>query len=312
MRIHRDVTQLIGNTPLVLLASFSRHARIVGKLEYLNPGGSSKDRVAKMIWERARENGIGEGDLVLEKCGGNTAISLSWVTARSRCRLEVVVPDHTGAVPIEMCEYLGAKVIDVPAPEVKGSWEALAAMHPEAHRPDQFSSSANVDAHRTATGPEIWHDTDGEVDAVIAGVGTGGTLAGISRFIKPRKPQCQMLGVEPRESPTFSKRTPAAHGIPGIGLPTRPVLLEDADVDEIMLVSSEDAARMTRELARREGVLGGLSSGAVLQAAVEYAARPVNRNKLIVIILSDGLGRYMHATQPLSRGISRPELSRAE
>jgi cysteine synthase A len=303
MRIHQDITELIGNTPLLLLKSFSEHARLVGKLEYLNPSGSSKDRVANAVLQQARKNGLKEGDLVLEKCGGNTAVGLSWLAACSRYRLELVVPDQIGDLPIQLCEYLGARVVDVPGREVTTRWQELAAAQPEAHRPDQFSSEANVDAHRTTTGPEIWRDTDGEVDAVIAGIGTGGTLAGIARFIKPRKPRCDVVGVEPSESPVFSGRTDGPHDISGIGLPTRPVLLEDGEVDEVMLVSSDEAARMTRELACREGVLAGMSSGAVLHAAVEYAARPLNRNKLVVAMLCDGLGRYMTARERSSGGI---------
>ena len=294
MRIHTSLTELVGNTPLLALGSFSSHARIVGKLEYLNPGGSGKDRVAKALLEHAtRKGGLAPGETILEKCGGNTAVSLSWMAACAGYQLDLVLPDDVAAFPARLCRYLGAHVHATPPPQVPARWRELQTTLGDVHVPDQFASPVNVAAHQRSTGPEIWRDTDGQVDAVIAGIGTGGTLAGISRCLKPRKPECRIVGVEPRDAPVFSERRHRPHGIPGIGIPTRPVLLDDSDVDEVLLVGAADAARTTRELARREGVLAGLSSGAVLHAAIEYAMRPAHRGQLIVIILCDDLGRYV-------------------
>jgi cysteine synthase A len=312
MNIHADLAELVGNTPLLALQRFSSHARIVGKLEYLNPGGSSKDRVARALLDHgAREAGLSAGDRVLEKCGGNTAVSLAWMAARRGYRLDLVVPADVGDLQTRTCRYLDAAVHPVPPPQVVSRWRELQSALAGAHVPDQFSSRANVTAHQDTTGPEIWRDTDGQVDAVFAGIGTGGTLAGISRFIKPRKAGCEIVGVEPEEAPIFSARRHGRHGIPGIGIPTRPVLLEESDVDEVMLVASADAVRAARELARREGVLAGVSSGAVLHAAVEYSRRTVNHRKLIVIILCDGLSRYLSGPEvavPDASSIEQPEV----
>jgi cysteine synthase A len=307
MKIHASLSELVGNTPLLALGSFSTHAQIVGKLEYLNPGGSGKDRVAKAVLEYAtREGGLRPGETILEKCGGNTAVSLSWMAACAGYQLDLVLPDDVAARAGRTCRYLGARVHATPPPQVPARWRELHTTLGDVHVPDQFASPLNAAAHQRSTGPEIWRDTDGRVDAVIAGIGTGGTLTGVSRYLKPQKPECQIVGVEPREAPVFSGGRYRPHGIPGIGIPTRPVLLDESDVDEIILVGSAEAARTTRELARREGVLAGLSSGAVLHAAIEYATRPANFGKLIVIILCDGVGRYVNDALADSASLEPP------
>lgn len=297
MKIHQDLAELVGNTPLLLLRSFTKHARIVGKLEYLNPGGSAKDRVARALLEEAEAAGLRPGDRILEKCAGNTAVSLSWMCAARGYGLDLVLPEDTGDHPMAMCRYLNAEVHSTPPRAVASRWRELQATLVDVHVPDQFSNQVNVEVHQNSTGPEIWRDTDGEVDAVFAGIGTGGTLAGVSRYLKSVKPECQIIGVEPRESPIFSQGRHARHGIPGIGVPVRSVLLDPADLDEVMLVASSDAAATARELACREGVLAGVSSGAVLHAALEYSERPANHGKLIVIVLCDGVSRYLTPMQ---------------
>ncbi len=299
MKIHEDLTELIGKTPLLLLRSVSRDARIVGKLEFLNPGGSSKDRVAKRILDEARRaGGLGPGGHLVEKSGGNTAIGLCWIAASRGYRVDVVVPEQVGEMPLALCRHLGAGIHPVPAHRIKARWEELVDASPGAFVPDQFANPVNIEAHRTSTAPEIWDDTEGRVDAIVAGIGTGGTLAGISRYIRPKKPHCQIIGVEPEEAPVASGGRHRPHGIHGIGLPTPPVLLKDSDLDATILVSSRDAKVMCRELARREGLMVGMTSGAVVHAAVEYAGRPGNAGKLIVVLLCDRLGNYHPDTWP--------------
>lgn len=292
MRIYEDLTELIGNTPLLLLRSFSQHAQIIGKLEFLNPGGSSKDRVAKRLIEEAKREGRLQGKHLVEKSGGNTAISLCWIAARNGFRADVVVPDNIGETPVELCKYLGAEVHPTPATQIVDRWRDLAGRFPDSCLLDQFASPHNVEAHRTSTGPEIWDDTSGKVDAVIAGIGTGGTLAGVSRYLKGRNANCRIIGVEPSEAPVLSAGRFQPHCIHGLGLPNPPVLLQRSDLDEIILVSSDEAVAMGKMLAQREGILAGPSSGAVLQAAVLYSSRPENAGKLIVVIMGDGLRGY--------------------
>jgi cysteine synthase A len=293
VNIHSDVSELVGNTPLVLLRSFSTHARIVGKLEYLNPGGSAKDRVARSILDAAaRDGALARGQRVLEKCGANTAVSLSWMAACRGYRLDLVMPEDTAEIQVGLCRSLGAQVHLTAPAHVAELWRQRQTQIDDAYLPDQFANPLNAQAHQVTTAPEIWRDTDGEVDAVVAGIGTGGTLAGLSRFLKPLKPSCAVIGVEPREAPAFSQGRHAPHGIPGLGIPVRPVQLRPEDLDEVILVDSGTAVQTARQLARCEGVLAGVSSGAVLRAAVDYAARPANANKLIVIILCDGSRPY--------------------
>jgi cysteine synthase A len=300
MRIAADITRLVGNTPLVSLSKLAKDlpGTVVGKLESSNPMASVKDRIAlNMLVVAETEGLVGPGTVVVEPTSGNTGIGLAFVCASRGYRLVLTMPDTMSVERRKLLTALGAEVILTPGSDgMKGAIkkaEEIAQSRDNSFMPMQFKNPANPAAHRQTTAEEIWADTDGEVDIVVSGVGTGGTITGIGEALKPRKPTLQMIAVEPAESPVLSGGKPGPHRIQGIGAGFVPEVLNAAIIDEIIKVSYEDAAATTRRLAREEGILCGVSAGAATWAALEAASRGANRGKLIVAILCDTGERYL-------------------
>ena len=299
-RIADNITALVGNTPLVKLNRITQglNASLVAKLESYNPLSSVKDRIGVAMIEAAEEAGlIKEDTVVVEPTSGNTGIALAFVCAARGYRLIITMPDTMSIERRQLLAAFGAGLVLTPGTEgmpgaVKKA-EELVSENPNYFMPLQFKNPANPQIHRETTAEEIWEDTDGEVDVVVAGVGTGGTITGIAEAIKPRKPEFKVIAVEPADSPVLSGGKPGPHRIQGIGAGFIPDVLRVDLVDEIIPVSNEDAKAMTGRLAREEGILAGISSGAAIWAAVEVAKRPENRGKLIVAILPDTGERYL-------------------
>ncbi len=300
-RIFADITETVGGTPLVELRRISPEggARIVAKLESFNPLSSVKDRIGvSMIAaaEKAREISPGETTLI-EPTSGNTGIALAFAAAARGYRLVLTMPETMSVERRDLLRMLGAEVVLTPGSEgmvgAIARAEQLVAETPGAVMPQQFQNPANPDIHRQTTAEEIWADTDGEVDIVVAGVGTGGTITGIGQVLKPRRPSLWMVAVEPADSPVLSGGDPGAHTIQGIGAGFVPDVLDRGVIDEVVQVHGEDALDATRQLARTEGILAGISSGAAVHAAREVAARPEHAGKLIVVILPDTGERYL-------------------
>ena len=300
-RIFADITETVGGTPLVELRRISPEggARIVAKLESFNPLSSVKDRIGvSMIAaaEKAREISPGETTLI-EPTSGNTGIALAFAAAARGYRLVLTMPETMSVERRDLLRMLGAEVVLTPGSEgmvgAIARAEQLVAETPGAVMPQQFQNPANPDIHRQTTAEEIWADTDGEVDIVVAGVGTGGTITGIGQFLKPRRPSHWRGAAEPAESPALSGGDPGAHTIQGIGAGFVPDVLDRGVIDEVVQVRGEDALDATRQLARTEGILAGISSGAAVHAAREVAARPEHAGKLIVVILPDTGERYL-------------------
>lgn len=301
-KIARSLTDLIGNTPLLELSNYNRaqnlHARLVAKLEYFNPAGSVKDRVGLALIRDAEERGIINKDsVIIEPTSGNTGIGLAFVAASRGYRIIIVMPDNFSVERQRLLKALGAEVVLTPGSEgmpgaIKKCGE-LAADIPNAFVPDQFKNPANPAIHRQTTGVEIWEDTGGLVDIFVAGVGTGGTLTGVGEFLKENKPQVKVVAVEPADSPVLSGGLPGSHKLQGIGPGFVPEILNTSIIDEVFQVKSEDAFATARLLARTEGLLVGISSGAAAFAATEIAKRTENHNKLIVVLLPDGGDRYL-------------------
>ncbi len=301
-KIYTSADQLIGGTPLLELTHIEKaeglSARILAKLEYLNPAGSVKDRIARAMIDDAEEKGLlKEGAVIIEPTSGNTGIGLASVAAARGYRIIIVMPETMSAERRQLMKAYGAElVLTEGAKGMKGAIaraEELAEEIPGAFIPGQFVNPANPAAHRAATGPEIWADTDGQVDIFVAGVGTGGTITGIGSYLKEQKPEVKVVAVEPASSPVLSKGTAGAHKIQGIGAGFVPEVLDTKVYDEIIAVENEDAFAAGRQMGRQEGVLVGISSGAALWAAIQLAKRPENTGKNIVVLLPDTGDRYL-------------------
>ncbi len=300
--IYTSADQLIGRTPLLELThiekKFGLNARVLAKLEYFNPGGSVKDRVALAMIDDAEARGLLKpGSVIIEPTSGNTGIGLASVAAARGYRIIIVMPETMSVERRQLMKAYGAElVLTEGAKGMKGAIakaEELAKEIPGSFVPGQFVNPANPKAHFETTGPEIWADTDGQVDYFVAGVGTGGTVTGVGRYLKSQNPAVRVVAVEPKSSAVLSTGVAGAHKIQGIGAGFVPEVLDTAVYDEIIAVADEDAFRLGRELGRSEGVLVGISSGAALWAAIELAKRPENAGKTIVALLPDTGDRYL-------------------
>ena len=295
-----SITGLVGNTPLVRLSRIGRGlgAELVAKLEFFNPCASVKDRIGvSMINAAEGEGAIKEGAVVIEPTSGNTGIALAFVCAARGYRLILAMPDTMSLERRRLLKALGAELVLTPGEEgMSGAIreaERLAKSIPDSFMPQQFRNPANPRIHRETTAEEIWRDTEGRVDILVAGVGTGGTITGVAEVIKQRKPAFQAIAVEPAASPVLSGGKAGTHQIQGIGAGFVPEVLNLALIDEVITVTDEDAAVMAQRLAREEGILAGISSGAATWAAIEVAKRRENKDRLIVVILPDSGERYL-------------------
>jgi len=300
MRIYDDITKTVGNTPLVRLNKVTAglHATVVGKLECFNPLSSVKDRIALAMIESAERQGlIKEDTIILEPTSGNTGLGLACVCAARGYRLALVMPESFSIERRRLLQALGAEVILTPAGEGMGGAvrkaEEMATADSRYFIPQQFKNPANPEVHRRTTAEEIWADTDGTVDILVAGVGTGGTITGVAQGLKERKASVRVVAVEPAGSPVLSGGQPGPHSIQGIGAGFVPDVLRVDLLDEIVPVSDEEAKAMSRRLAREEGILVGISAGAAAHAALQVAARRENAGKLIVVIFPDTGERYL-------------------
>ncbi len=302
MKTYDRITDLIGGTPLLKLTNYIENnhleATIYGKLEYFNPAGSVKDRIAKAMVDDAEAKGaLKPGAVIIEPTSGNTGIGLAAVAAARGYRIILTMPETMSVERRNLLKAYGAElVLTEGAKGMKGAIEKaseLAAATPGSFIPSQFTNAANPAAHVASTGPEIWNDTDGKVDIFVAGVGTGGTVSGVGEYLKSQNPDVKVVAVEPAGSPVLSKGTPGPHKIQGIGAGFVPQTLNTGIYDEIIAVENEDAFAAGRALARNEGLLVGISSGAAVVAATELAKRPENKGKIIVALLPDTGERYL-------------------
>lgn len=301
-RIYTGADQLIGHTPLLELTHIEKkeglNARILAKLEYFNPAGSVKDRIAKgMIDDAEAAGALKPGSVIIEPTSGNTGIGLASVAAARGYRIIIVMPETMSVERRQLMKAYGAElVLSDGAKGMKGAIakaNELAAEIPNSFIPGQFVNPANPAVHRASTGPEIWADTDGQVDIFVAGVGTGGTITGTGEYLKAQNPHLKVVAVEPAASPLLSKGIAGPHGLQGIGANFVPSVLNTEIYDEIIPVTEADAYAAGRALGRREGVLAGISSGAALWAAIQLAKRPENQGKTIVVLLPDTGDRYL-------------------
>ncbi len=302
MKIYEKITDLIGNTPLFRLKhtekEFNLSAKIIGKLEYFNPAGSVKDRIAKAMIEDAEEKGlIKDGATIIEPTSGNTGIGLAAIAASKGYKIILTMPDTMSIERRNLLKAYGAELVLTEGSKgMKGAIEKAEELHQEIENsiiPGQFVNPANPQMHIKTTGPEIWNDTDGNVDIFVAGIGTGGTITGVGEYLKSKKADVKIVAVEPASSPVLSKGKAGAHKIQGIGAGFVPETLNTEIYDEIITVENEDAFETGRFLARKEALLVGISSGAAVWAAVQLAKRPENRDKNIVVLLPDTGERYL-------------------
>lgn len=300
-KIYNGTIDLIGNTPLVEVKNIEKElgleARVLVKLEYFNPAGSVKDRIAKGMIEDAEEKGLlKEGSVIIEPTSGNTGIGLAAIAAAKGYRIILTMPETMSVERRNILKAYGAEIVLTEgAKGMKGAIakaDELAKEIPNSFIPGQFVNPANPATHRVTTGPEIWNDTDGDVDIFIAGVGTGGTLTGVGEYLKEKKPDVKIVALEPATSPVLSEGKSGAHKIQGIGAGFVPDVLNTKVYDEIITVENDDAFATGKLLAKHEGVLVGISSGAALWAAIDYAKRPENKGKTIVALLPDNGDRY--------------------
>ena len=302
MKVYEKITDLIGNTPLLKISNYIKEndlkADVYTKLEYLNPAGSVKDRIARAMIDDSEKKGILKpGAVIIETTSGNTGIGLASVAASRGYRIILTMPETMSVERRNLLKAYGAELVLTDGSKgMKGAIEKaneLAKETPGSFIPGQFVNQANPAAHYATTGPEIWNDTDGKVDIFVAGVGTGGTLTGVGKYLKSKNPEVKVVAVEPAGSPVLSKGTPGPHKIQGIGAGFVPDTLDTSVYDEIITVENEDAFKTGRALARGEGLLVGISSGAAVYAAGELAKRPENKGKVIVALLPDTGDRYL-------------------
>ena len=302
MKIASGISALIGHTPLVYLSNYSAaqglKSPIVAKLEYFNPAGSVKDRVAKSMLDKAEQEGkLSPGAVIIEPTSGNTGIGLAALAAARGYRVILTMPETMSVERRNLLKAYGAEIALTPgAKGMSGAIEKaneLAAATPGSFVPGQFENPANPAAHMASTGPEIWHDTYGQIDIFVAGVGTGGTLSGVGRYLKKQNPNVRVVAVEPAASPVLSGGKAGPHGLQGIGAGFVPDTLDTTVYDEIITVTNEDAYAAGRDIARKEGFLVGISSGAAAWAAIQLAKRPENQGKMIVALLPDTGERYL-------------------
>ncbi len=300
-KIYGGTIDLIGKTPLVEVKNIERElgleAKVLVKLEYFNPAGSVKDRIAKGMIEDAEEKGLlKEGSVIIEPTSGNTGIGLAAIAAAKGYRIILTMPETMSVERRNILKAYGAEIVLTEgAKGMKGAIakaDELAKEIPDSFIPGQFVNPANPATHKATTGPEIWNDTDGDVDIFIAGVGTGGTLTGVGEYLKEKKPDVKIVALEPATSPVLSEGKSGAHKIQGIGAGFVPDVLNTKVYDEIITVENDDAFATGKLLAKKEGVLVGISSGAALWAAIDYAKRPENKGKTIVALLPDNGDRY--------------------